>query len=423
MPIRALIFLGIYGIALVAALFFPPAGVWGYLFEWYNHPPLNWWGNSIKGMFGNRWSFYIGAAMALGLILNYNRYSSIPFMKHLQTRLILLYSLNAFVVTLWAYDSNISFDVAVDHIKIFLVYWCIVKTQSDKKRVNILLLICIIGCIYWGWETTINPPGGRELKVGGPSVSSDNFVAAHIVAFLPLVGVYALTEKGWIRYMCIFGVPLMLNVVAHASSRGAFVALVAEGGVLFALSKGKLRSLVIIGLIIGSLLALRLFHEQFWERQQTLTKYEEDASAVGRIDAWKAAWILVKRNPFGYGGEAFDKGLAHPLMDRGFHTTHNMFFEVFVAWGIQGVIFLFGFILITCRNSYRLYRRYWDGISWPPPQEALIPFGICCGLISMLVSSLFLNRYRWELWWIFSGGIVCLQNIQAFGTRDKHEEN
>ena len=31
----------------------------------------------------------------------------------------------------------------------------------------------------------------------------------------------------------------------------------------------------------------------------------------------------------------------------------------------------------------------------------------------MVVASMFLNRMRWELWWVFAGYVVCLKNIVA----------
>lgn len=405
---RALLFLGIYGIALVAALVFPPAGVWGYLFEWYNHPPFHWWGKPLYSI-GARWSLYIGVAMVAGLILHYGKYSNTDFIKHPQTKLILFYTLNAYIVSFFSVITGKSLEVAIEHTKVFLLYWCIVKTQSERRYLLITLIICIIGCANWGLDVTLN----KGLGIGGPGAYGENFASPHVIAFLPLVGLFALTEKGWLRWLCLLSAPFIVNIPAYSQSRGAFLALIVAGISIAIFSRRKLRWYALLLLLLGSIVCLRLFNVDFWERQQTVITYKEDSSAMGRIYAWKAAWLLVQDNPFGYGGEAFDSGLGAQLMPLGFHTTHNMFFEVFVAWGIQGVIFIFGFIFLTCRDCFRLYKNYWDSSSWPPPREAMIALGILCGICSMLVASMFLNRYRWELWWVFGALTVCLKNIHA----------
>lgn len=203
----------------------------------------------------------------------------------------------------------------------------------------------------------------------------------------------------------------MLNVVAHASSRGAFIAMLAAGLATFVVARGKLRKRAFVGLLLGGVAAGMLFHQQFWNRMATIDEYEEDGSAMGRIEAWNAAMTLTERNPFGYGAEAFDRGLATPLMPNGFHTTHNMFFEVLVAWGVQGGFFFFGFIFLTARDCWKLRRQLWQPGLWPPSREYLDTLGLLAGLVGMLVAAVFLNRMRWELWWVFAAYVVCLKNI------------
>lgn len=414
MPKKAILFLGVYGVLAAATLIYPHVGLWGYLFEWYNHPPYHWWGKPLNAL-GDRWSFYIAFIMLGSFVIHYNKYQTVEFFSHTQTKFIFLFSFNAFLVSLWAYNPEKSYQVAIEHAKMFLIYWCIVKTHSDKKYYFIPILISLLGCINWGIDVTFNPQGGRSVNAGGPTAVGENFVSPHVVAFLPLAALMVLTETKWIRWACLLGIPFMVNIVAHASSRGAFLAMIVAALSVLFFSKRKIRKWSVVGIILGLLLCLNLFHEQFWNRQETLVNYEEDASAMGRIYAWKAAIQLADDNWFGYGGEGFDSGLGAPLMPLGFHTTHNMFFEILVAWGAQGIFFFYGFILISCRDCWVIFKSQWDGFLWPPPREAVCALGILCGFCSMLTASMFLNRYRWELWWFFGGLTVCLKNIIANG--------
>ncbi|MEX0827785.1 MAG: O-antigen ligase family protein, partial [Haliea sp.] len=343
---RAIGFLILYGSAMLVAFVFPPAGVWGFLFESNYHPPFNrWWGRAIMSL-GDRWSFYIGAVMVLAVLLNWSRYQAVPFWKHTQSKLLILFSINACVVTVFAYDMDASWNEMVDNLKWLLVYFCIIKTHSDRRWLPVILYIYIFAAIDAGWQTTFDPKSGRFVR-GGPVTASvdENFVASHMIALLPMVAFYAFSPniERWLRAICLLGAPLMLNVVAHAQSRGAFLALAAAGAVLPLVAKGRLRGIAIVVLLLGALASARLFHQQFWDRMGTIETYQEDGSAEGRIAAWKDAWDLSLQNPFGYGGEAFDRGLK-----RVSKTTHNMYFECLVAWGFQGTLIWLGFIGVTC---------------------------------------------------------------------------
>jgi hypothetical protein len=71
----------------------------------------------------------------------------------------------------------------------------------------------------------------------------------------------------------------------------------------------------------------------------------------------------------------------------------------------------FGFILLAIFDSWRIYRRLWVPGEWPQQRLVLEALAIVVGLLTMLVASIFLNRMRWELWWVFGGYVLCLKNV------------
>ena len=410
----AIVFLAVYLSATAAAFIVPQVGVWGFLFESNFHPPLNWWGGTLQ-QYGERWSFFIGAAMVFAVLLHWGRFTDIKVFSHPQTILFGLYVANAFLVTqFWNYEPAYaaSLDESVDILKWFAVYICIIKTHSDRRWLPILLIIYIFACYKFGYDSTFDPRGGRSVRGGTTTTDGENFLSPQVIAFMPLVCFYMTSPstRMWLRCSCLIGLPLMLNVVAHGSSRGAFLTLCAAAASMLIFARGRLRTITAVMLIIGSLFAMRLFHEQFWQRMSSINVSE--SSAVGRIDAWKAAWALAQQNPFGYGAEAFDRGLGAELMPEEFHTTHNTFFELLIAWGCQGTCFFFGFVLITMRDLWQWFQRLYQSSVWPP-RESVEALGVFVGLISMLVASCFLNRMRWELWWVFGAYAVCMNNIYA----------
>uniref|UniRef100_A0A7C4QMC5 O-antigen ligase-related domain-containing protein n=1 Tax=Schlesneria paludicola TaxID=360056 RepID=A0A7C4QMC5_9PLAN len=416
MYLRTIVFLGIYLGLMAVAPFFPAAGVWGFVFESNYHPPYNrWWGEPLLSL-GERWSYYIGAVMVASTLLHWPFQRQAPVFRHPETIFLALFTLNTFVVTSWAFVYSLSLKGAIDTAKWFLVYLCLVKTHSGRRWMSVVLLIYIVAAIDAGLECTFNPKRGRFVR-GGPTTAcfDENFVSAQMVSLLPLMGLYAVSPgvPKSIRLVCAGGVPFVLNVIAHGQSRGAFVALVAAAVAVPVFTKGPLRRWSILAVVVGALLAMRLFHDQFWERMWSIGTHHQDRSSTNRIDAWRDAWSLSIQDPLGYGAEAFDKGLPKSVTV----STHNMYLECLVAWGFQGALLWLAFLGVTLRSAYiisltTLRRTDVDG-----RRLHIEAVGILCGMIGMLVASIFINRMRWEMWQMFAAYVVCLKNTVASSSR------
>lgn len=402
------LFLGIYGAAMAAALFFPPAGVWGFLFESNHHPPLWWWGRPLSAI-GNRWNFYIGAVMVGAVLLNWDRYRHVQVFRHWQSTLIFLFALNAFVVTSWALVPESSSARAFDHAKMALMYLCIVKTHSDRRWLPVIMGIYILSCVKYGWDISFSSAGRSDVGVGPATSFEGNAACMHAAAMVPLALVYGLssTTKRWFRIACLLGLPLILNIVAVGNSRGAFVGLVAAAPVLLLLARGTLRKRIVISLLLAAPLAGYVFNDTFWERMQTMQTYEEDSSATSRLRVWEEARHAASRYPFGSGAEAFEEEFSSTGL-----TTMSVYFEVLVAWGVQGVLLFFGFILLTLWDCWKLQKSLWSRYGWPPSQEYILTIGVIGALVCLLVSCIFSNRMSYELWWVLAAVVVCMKNIQ-----------
>lgn len=412
MTLRTIAFVFAYCALLLLAFAFPAAGVWGFLIESNYHPPYNlWWGRPLLAL-GERWSFYIGSVMVLTTLLHWPRLSHAPVFRHPETVLLGLYTLNTCLVTAWAFDFQISYQECIENIKWFLVYLCIVKTHSNRTYRPVILLIYLLAAIDAGWQCTFQPKRGRFVR-GGPTTAcfDENFVSAHMVALLPLAGLYAVSPAvPWYwRLICVGGAPLMMNVIAHGQSRGAFLGLSAVALALPLLAKGKLRWWSILVLLVGALLALRLFNEQFWQRMSTIQSHEQDSSVTNRFQAWRDAWSLSLKNPLGYGAEAFDRGLPKSVTV----STHNMYLECLVAWGFQGTFLWLSFLAVVMWSAYKISASFARQADSLHEREYVEAVGLLIGLIGMLVAAVFLNRMRWELWRVFPAYVVCLKNVLA----------
>jgi O-antigen ligase len=286
----------------------------------------------------------------------------------------------------------------------------------------VVLYIYIVAAIHMGWSQTWEPRVGRNFRVGTSTSWEINFIAAHMVTLLPVAAVFVCCKEtnSKLRVLFALGIPFMFNMFAYASSRGAMLALGAVGVAATIIAKGRMRAYVFAAMIVCALLGLRLFNEEFTSRFFTISTYEEDGSALGRVYAWKAAGQLVSENPFGYGAEAFDGGLADPLMPLGFHTTHNMFFEILVAWGVVGVVLFFLPIFMSMYECLKIQRSYWIAGRIAQPRPVWESTGIFLAFVGILVASVFLNRVRYEMWWILMAYATCMKNTYLMGGIPHH---
>ena len=97
--------------------------------------------------------------------------------------------------------------------------------------------------------------------------------------------------------MAMLGVVLLtLLAIIGTHSRGALVAMVAFGGYLWLKSSYKV-SLALAG--AAALIPAIMFMPSKWlERMGSISEAGQDASFMGRIDAWIINWSLAKDNPF-----------------------------------------------------------------------------------------------------------------------------
>ena len=85
--------------------------------------------------------------------------------------------------------------------------------------------------------------------------------------------------------------------------------------------------------------------QQWYDRMATISNYEQDPSAMGRINSWHMAFNLAKDRPLGAGFESFrDAMFAMYAPDPGdVHDSHSIYFQVL---GHHGFLGLFLFLLL-----------------------------------------------------------------------------
>ena len=227
--------------------------------------------------------------------------------------------------------------------KILLGIFLTVIIIRKKEHIILLVWTIFLSIGYYGIKggafTLLT--GGNYL-VWGPSgtfIEGNNELALALLMILPFA--YFLLqqyENKWIKRALILSMMLIVASVLGSHSRGALLALIASGGFLWLKSKSKLALGGVI--IIGILAAVPFMPEQWFERMETIQTYEQDTSAMGRINAWTVAVNIandrVTAGGFGHWGSA-TFALYAPFPED-VHDAHSIYFEVLGELGYPGLL-------------------------------------------------------------------------------------
>src|SRR5574337_1837344 len=97
--------------------------------------------------------------------------------------------------------------------------------------------------------------------------------------------------RRWLRSGLTVAILLTAIAAIGTQSRGALVALTVTGAIFWLKSRGKLVTGLLITVAVG--VVLNLMPEAWFERMMTIETYDQDASALGRINAWWTAWRVA----------------------------------------------------------------------------------------------------------------------------------
>lgn len=208
---------------------------------------------------------------------------------------------------------------------------------------------------YWGDATNID--GELEARLGGAPADVINanelgFVIATVIPFLH----YYLLPLSWKYKLLYFALlPPLLYALLLTMSRGAFLALLVVGWMIFKDSKKKVM-LIFAGIAIV-VAALSVMNDNQRDRYLSLVSSDskQAASKEGRINGMKNEFILGFTRPiFGHGLGTTAEAKVHSGHKP--QASHNMYAEILIEVGLVGMFFFFRFIRSIYRQITHSYR-------------------------------------------------------------------
>jgi len=405
--VRDLLILAVIYGSLPVILFRPFYGLLVYSWLAFMRPQDMAWGAS-RDLPLSQW---VAIAMVIGLVLAVGRERLMTWKP--QTVLLLLLAGWITLSTLLAVVPEMAEDIYGNYWKAILMTVLATGLVRDRRRLRLLLLLIVFSIGFLGAKRGLYGlmRGGVRFDDGpGGFMSDNNSFALALNMILPLLVGLAIVEKQRIvRIGAAVAAALCLLSILFTFSRGGFLTLVVVGGLLVWHSQ---RRFLVAGLLALSLAGFLLLtseqiSQQYVERARSIQSYEEDGSALGRINAWQTSWRVFLDYPLtGVGpnnlAAVFQR--YQPGEDR-FRVAHNAYFQLLAECGLPALLLFLGAIGVAWWRLQRL--RGGTAPPWIEVQARMFQISIA----GFLVGSMFLNTAYSELIYYLIGLSVGLEVV------------
>lgn len=272
---------------------------------------------------------------------------------------LILFVLWLGVSPLFSFHPEKEFEMWLRPIKVLFMILLALVLIVERDQLHKLIWVLVLSIGFFGIKGgAFTILTGGSYRVWGPAdsfIAENNALALATIMTVPLFRYLQLRSAGkWIKRGCGIAMTLCVVSAVGSQSRGAFLALAAMAVFLWAKSRQK-GPIVMLGLLALPM-AWLLMPDTWASRMSTIASYDEDASALGRINAWWAAWNLaVDRFPIGggfamYELDVFQQYAPDPTDVK---AAHSIYFQILGEHGFAGLaMFLLIFGLAWLNASW-----------------------------------------------------------------------
>jgi probable O-glycosylation ligase (exosortase A-associated) len=237
-------------------------------------------------------------------------------------------------------------------------------------------------------------------------IAENNTLALALIMTLPLMWyLYLETSNRLLRWGLLGLIALTALSIVTSHSRGALLAGGAMVVFLWLKSPHKLRTALLLVALVPAI--LMFMPEKWFERMETIQTFQEDASALGRINAWSFAYNVASDRPITGGGynvfspDLFKRYAPDP---DDFHDAHSIYFEVLGEHGFVGLglYLVLGFLAFRLGNRIIQIASDRPDLRWAKNQAAMLQASI----MGYAVGGAFLGLAYFDLYYHLLGMMV-----------------
>jgi putative inorganic carbon (HCO3(-)) transporter len=314
------------------------------------------------------WSFayelplaaYAAAATLLGLLFTRDRES--PF-KSPVVVLFLVFTGWATLSWLFGFDPQGDYGRWNRMFKINVMILVALALLRTKQHIFALAWVVTLSLALIGVKGGVfTLASGGTFRVWGPSgsfIHDNNALALALLMTIPLMRFLQLQlANRWARWAMTASMVLVAAAVLGSHSRGALLGITAMA--LFLWWRGRSRFLGGVVLVVAAASLLSFMPETWSDRMTTISTYEQDSSAMGRIDAWWVSWNIAQTHIAGAGFNMATPWIFAqycPTPDAVPRAPHSIYFEVMGNHGFIGLALFLSIWLVTWRTAAKLGRE------------------------------------------------------------------
>ena len=231
---------------------------------------------------------------------------------------------------------------------------------------------------------------GFSARVYGPPATQfeeNNAFAVAMLICIPLLLIWQReTRNSLFKKGILLAIPIIYAASLCSWSRGALITMTVLTLMLILNSKHKLLAIPLV--LVGAFFVKDYLPQEWFGRMHTLETYQEDSSAMSRIQAWTDGWNHTLEHPFV--GAGFDGW--REVTQRDWHSSYvEMFSEHgFIAFGLWLSLIVGTLISMTTlpKKTFQV-----EGMEW----VANYCFMLRASLICYMVGTAFLGLSYWDL--------------------------
>ncbi len=409
---RDLLMLGLFTALIYKTLKDPLWGVLGWVWMGVMNPHRLAYGFAHDAP----WSMLIALTLFLSLLIHRDKLVKFP--------------VNAVTILLgiwivWIGVSPLLFSFYPDKemhfwsraFKVLLMVLVSLLVVQRRRDLDWLVLVLVVSIGYYGIKGGVfTVLSGGSARVWGPEgsfIEDNNSLALATIMTVPLIRYLQLqSTRRWHRHLATVAMLLCMASAVGSQSRGAFLAIVTMSFFMWLKSRNKLPLALVV---LVALPLIFVFMPDSWtDRMETIRTYDQDASAMGRINAWQMAWRLATDLfPFGggftvAGAAVFAKYAPDPSIPL---TAHSIYFQAMGEHGFLGLGLFVGIFATTWRMASATIRasKAELDLQWARDLSAMCQVG----LIGYATGGAFLSLVYFDLPYYLVLIVVVVNRIVA----------
>lgn len=303
-------------------------------------------------------------------------------------------------------------------IKIVLMTFVTMILMQKRERLYALVWVIVLSLGFFGVKggafTVMTAGVSHVWGPPGTFIADNNALAMALVMAIPLIRYLQLQTQSQLIRLGLYGAMILIAFsIIGSQSRGAFLG----GSAMIAFLIWKSRQRLLLSAMVVAFVAVgAAFVPQSWtDRMHTIETYDEDASALNRLEVWGFAIKVANDRPFVGGGfrvfaneDLYRKYVPDARTGRG-RNYHSVYFEILGELGYVGLLIYVALIFAVWRSGSRTIARtrHRPEMQWAHDLARMVQVS----LVGFVVAGAFQNLAFFDLYFHLAAILFILDRI------------